>query len=436
MPDLDHVDSGAGVEAVDNATHLRELHRAALDIARERTDVDRALAAARDQLESARAELPLAERTAKTRRQSQLDAVRGRADLERRLQGLIESEALARTRRQQAEQRAQGFRAAATFAASGRTEGETPDAERIERERLVEARAIREASVAESRATEEHTEELKIGKLRAELEMHVAAEREVEAAFALERETAEKRTAELNDQIARLTIEIEAFEIALEQLTESSEAIAHECSQISAEFDDERRATRESIETRLAELRAIEADAARERAQLETMLADLAASDAEATSQADLAATNGAHERNGVHDAAGGGQAAGGAIGAATATQDGARAAASSEASAKAAEPVKAPLYVARPATAKPAAKVDSFIRPERTPYRPTVPAQTGSQEELIPGFKSLVGNIFARKPRVEPVPDVVEPVEGSSIADRIARDFGLLGGGPETPKP
>ena len=429
MADLEPAyDLAATGEPVDPEAHLRELNRAALDIARERADLERALAEGRKRLETARAELPVAERTAKTRRQSQLDAVRGRADLERRLQSLIESEALARTRRQQAEQRAQGFRAAATFAASGRSEGGPPDPERLERERLVEARAMREAAVAESRAAEEHAEELKIGKLRAELEMHVAAEREVETAFAQERDEAEKRTAVLHKEISRLVVEIEDAEIALEHLAEAAATIAAERSSLTAEFDDQRRATRETIEVRIVELRGIEADAIRERTQLEAMLADLIAREAADADGGDPIAATLARSA-----AASDGSSADSKTPAASDSDVAAAPAA------KADDAPKTPLYVARPTPAKPAAKAkptESFIRPERTPFRPAAPApKTSDDEELIPGLKSLVGNIFTRKTRPETAPEPVEPEESASIADRIARDFGLLGANDEPKK-
>ncbi len=400
---------------IDAEAHLRELNRAALALAHERRENERTLVAAREQLETARAELPVAERTAKTRRQSQLDAVRGRADLERRLQNLIETEALARTRRQQAEQRAQGFRAAATFAASGRHDGGEDDAERLERERLVEARAIREAGVAESRASEEHAEELKIGKLRAELEMHVAAEREVESNFAFERETAEKRSVELQHEIARLAAEIEDVEIALEGLAEAAETIASERAALAAEYGDQRRATRESVEVRIEELRRLEADAIRERTDLEKMLAELTASDAaEDLSLADAATAQSAQEDAIAQPAA---------------------MAAAVPAPAEVEEIAKTPLFVTRP-TLRPGQKpkaAESFIRPAERPRTAPTAAKAGDDEELIPGLKSLVGNIFTRKRPELPVA-ATEAEESSSIADRIARDFGLLGASPEEP--
>ena len=406
------------MEYVDPEQHIRDLTRATIDIARERAELEGTLTLARVRLDEARAELPVAEHTAKMRRQSQLDAVRGRADLERRLQTLIESEALARTRRQQAEQRAQGFRAAATFAASGRAESDGSDAavdpERNERERLVEARAIREASAAEARAAEERAEEQKIGKLRAELEMHVAAEREVELGFATERAQAEHRNIELREIIDRTTIEIEACELAVERLASEAAHVAEQRAAISEAVDDDRRASREIMEARILELRAIESAAISERGQLEAMIADLITSE-NAEREARLALENATIARS---DPA--------AIAATVAEP--ATIVPSSEP-----EKPKAPLYVARPTAAKPSEKVktESFIRPGRAPA--PVP-KSGTDEELIPGLKSLVGNIFTRAKKPEPIPEVVEPMESSSIADRIARDFGLLGG--DQPQP
>jgi hypothetical protein len=412
------------MDYVDPSQHIRDLTRATIDIARERAELERALTLARVRLDDARLEIPVAERTAKMRRQGQLDAVRGRADLERRLHTLLESEALARTRRQQAEQRAQGFRAAATFAASGRAEvdGTDPaaDPERNERERLVEARATREAGAAEARAAEERADEQKIGKLRAELEMHVAAEREVGLGFAAERDEAERRTLELREIVDRTTIEIGTLELAIERLAEEAALIAERRAALSEAFDDERQASLEIMEARVRELREIESGAAAERVALEAMIAALVAS--EDAQRAALLALE--------HDAIAKADAEAVAVAVAEFAEHAAAAATlEAAASTPSSEPEKpkAPLYVARPAAAKLPEKVktESFIRPDRTP--PPVVKRAGD-EELIPGLKSLVGNIFTRAKKPEPIPDVVEPPESSSIAERIARDFGLLG--------
>ena len=405
-------------EYVDPDQHGRDLTRATIEIASERAELERTLDLARVRLEGARAELPVAERIANMRRQSQLDAVRGRADLERRLQTLLETEALARTRRQQAEQRAQGFRAAATFAASGRAETDDADGaadpDRNERERLVEARANREASTAEARAAEERAEEQKIGKLRAELEMHVEAEREVALGFATERDEAERRNLELREIVDRTTIEIGKWELGLESLSDEAALIAERRAALSEAFDDERRASMDIMEVRIRELREIESSAAAERVALEAMIAELVAS-VEAERAASLALE---------HAVIAKGDAEAVAV-----------AVAEASASTPSVEPEKArvPLYVARAAAIIPSAKTkaESFIRPDRTP--PPV-VKNGNNEELIPGFKSLVGNIFTRPKKSEPIPKVVEPPESSSIADRIARDFGLLGVDPPQP--
>ena len=56
----------------------------------------------------------------------------------------------------------------------------------------------------------------------------------------------------------------------------------------------------------------------------------------------------------------------------------------------------------------------------------------SGGGQDAAPDFRSLIGNIFTRRKAVEePVDD-----EGPSIADRIARDFGLLGAKDEEPAP
>lgn len=59
--------------------------------------------------------------------------------------------------------------------------------------------------------------------------------------------------------------------------------------------------------------------------------------------------------------------------------------------------------------------------------------------EELIPGFRSFIGNIFTRAKSTRPDAPEEEredPPESASIADRIARDFGLLGGNDTAPPP
>jgi len=99
------------------------------------------------------------------------------------------------------------------------------------------------------------------------------------------------------------------------------------------------------------------------------------------------------------------------------------------------------PLYVAKPAPAKatakptPAAKpapTESFIRPAAQTYRPANAASRGAdEEELIPGLRSFVGNFFAKKKAAAP-PKETQVEENSTVADRIARDFGLLGGDPK----
>jgi hypothetical protein len=61
-------------------------------------------------------------------------------------------------------------------------------------------------------------------------------------------------------------------------------------------------------------------------------------------------------------------------------------------------------------------------------------PAEGELDEELIPGFRSFIGNIFTRPKSARPEPEEEEreiPPESASIADRIARDFGLLGDDP-----
>jgi hypothetical protein len=425
------------VEPDDVATielHVRELTEHALVAARERAACEAALKNARETLAAAEKQLPEAEREAKERRQAQNDAIRGRAELEHRLTELIEAEDLTRARRQQAEQRAQGFRAAAAFAGAGRFEADAAnDNERYERERLVEERATREAAAAEARASEELAEETKIGRHRAEIEAHVDAERALEAEIASDRTSAEALVVALREKIESATFAVHEAEVQLARLDADRDRLAQERAVATERLREVGMRACGEIEARIAALRSQELELVRRREEQERLLASLIASAAPpepepepeheiepepAVEPGTLAAhadeeddivpfdvttapsTNGSHD---PHHAAQAGQA--------TAAPAGDSVQETRAHEAPPPEPhFSTVTFKATPATREPA--------PQRTPEPP------GGYGDDGPGFRSMIGNIFTRrKPVEEPILD-----EGPSIADRIARDFGLLG--------
>jgi hypothetical protein len=388
---------------------LHDLATAAQNVAGERAARERVIATTRAALDAVRADLTVTERAAKQQRQAQIDAVRGRADIERRLHDLGVAEALARTRRQHAEQKALGFRAAATFAASGRADAEgASDGDRTEHERLAEARATHEASAAESRAAEERAREAEIGRLRAELELQVAAERDVEAAFTKERDDTERGVAGLRDTLERTAADLHEAEVLLERLASEAERISAERAGIEKVLHDSSRRTRENIKSRIAELRHIEADAASERAEQERLLASVIAQENDVAREI---------------------------VWTEPVPAPPVAAAAPQPADQRAKLTFPQPLKTAASAPPAPAKTkaTESFVRPAPAPARrPVEKPAAGAHDELIPGLKSLMSNVFARKKTGVPPAPVVEA--GSSAADRIARDFGLLGATAETP--
>jgi hypothetical protein len=425
------------VEPDDVATielHVRELTEHALVAARERAACEAALKKARETLAAAEKQLPEAEREAKERRQGQNDAIRGRAELEHRLAELIEAEDLTRARRQQAEQRAQGFRAAAAFAGAGRLEAETAnDNERYERERLVEERATREAAAAEARASEELTEETKIARHRAEIEAHVDAERALEAEIASDRASAEALVTSLKEKIESATFAVHEAEVQLARLDADRERLAQERAVATERLREVGLRARGEIEARIAALRSQELELVRRREEQERLLASLIASAeppepepepepepvvepepepetlvAEDDENSDVVAfdVTTTPSTNGSHDTT---HAAQPETPAATAPAPPAQEKPAPQA------PPPEPHFSTVTFKATPAA---------REPAPPRTPETTSGYGDDGPGFRSLIGNIFTRrKPVEEPVED-----EGPSIADRIARDFGLLG--------
>ncbi len=395
---VEHGDDVASIEY-----HVRELTEHALDAARERAACERAVATSRAELEAAERELPVAERMAKERRQAQNDAIRGRAELEHRLAELVEAEDLTRARRQQAEQRAQSFRAAAAFAATGRAEAEAKgDSERADRERLVEDRATREASAAEARATEELAEETKIGRHRAEIETHVDAERALESEIASDRSQAEARLAELRETIERASFALHEAEVSLERLDATRDRLAEERAKAGQQLKDIGSRARVAIEQRIEELRQQEAAIASQRAEQERLLAVLLENERAlepepqpepepepVTAVAEYAAEDEPLAQDGPLETI--------------------RSAAPSDV---APQPEPAHFSTVTFTTSPSAPRDEAPPRPPDT-----------TDDDRSPDFRSLLGNIFTRRKPEEPVVD-----EGPSIAERIARDFGLLG--------
>jgi len=396
--------------------HVRELTEGALAAARERADCEAAIAKAREVPEAAQTDLPAAERFAKEQRQAQNDAIRGRAELEHRLTELVENEDLTRQRRQQAEQRAQGFRAAAAFATAGRGEAEASgDMERISRERMVEERANREAATAETRAAEELGEETRLGRLRSEIENHVEAERALEADIANDRASAEARLNALRETIEKATFDLHEAEVNLERLDADHERLAQERAAVGERLREVGMRARTQIEARIEDLRAQEAALAREREEQERLLAALEENERSLNPQPDppaeemvhASAVAEAHDQNGSV----------------------AVTAASFDAPADAPAPPPEPHFSTMSYTATQARDAARSANPPEAEPPSNYDDRSGARS--LRG-NSLIGNIFARrKPVEEPVED-----EGPSIADRIARDFGLLGSIEEPEEP
>jgi hypothetical protein len=391
-------------------SQVRQLTEHTLEAARERSACERTVAQARAAFEGAQRELPAAERDAKERRQSQNDAIRGRAELEHRLAELVETEDLTRARRQQAEQRAQSFRAAAAFATTGRTEAEAAgDSERAERERMVEDRATREAASAEARATEELGEETKVARHRAEIETHVEAERSLEAEIAADRASAEARVVELREIIEREEFALHEAEVNLERLDTDRDRLAQERAAAGEKLREIGDRARGEIEARIATLREQEAALASERIEQERLLYILLENDRRIEQEAQEKA----HQELEAHDALESSTDAA-AQHPETETESASDAPAESPQASEASETSGAqPHYSTVTFTASPSAP--------RDPSRALV--FESDDDERGPGFRSIIGNIFTRRKPEEPVVD-----EGPSIAERIARDFGMLG--------
>jgi hypothetical protein len=399
--DLEHEDL-AEIEQ-----RLRDLTEHALEAARERAACETAADRARETLEAAHAELPVAERIAKERRQAQHDALRGRAELEHRFAELSEVEELTRARRLQAQQRAQGFRAAAAFAGAGRTEAEAgQEIERGQRERLVEERAAREAAAAEARASEELAEETKVGRHRAEIEKHLEAERALEAEIRSDRTGAEARVTTLRETIESASFELHEAQVNLERLNAERERLAKERALAGERLREVGARAREEIEARVRELRAKELEIALEREEQERLLAVLSQNEEPLEPEPQAAHS-----------------------------EDDAVAALVDEADEHVAAESASPEVAAEPPAPEPHFSTVTFTAhpPARdaAPASRAVPEAGYDHEDIGPDFRSLIGNIFTRRKAIE------DPIEeaGPSIAERIARDFGNLGGSDDEPE-
>jgi hypothetical protein len=412
MDRFSRTDSGTMADMLDRddvavlESHVRQLTEHTLEAARERAACERTVAQARAALDAAQRELPAAERNAKERRQSQNDAIRGRADLEHRLAELVESEDLTRARRQQAEQRAQSFRAAAAFATTGRTEAEAAgDAERAERERTVEDRATREAAAAEARATEELAEETKVARHRAEIETHVEAERALEAEIAADRASAEARVVELREIIEREEFALHEAEVNLQRLDADRDRLAEERAAAGEKLREIGDRARGQIEARIATLREQEAALANERIEQERLLYILLENDRRIEQEAHEKAHQELEEQQVL-----------------AAAEDTVAEHHEAESEPAAEHPDDSP-QAADASAAQPHFSTVTFTASPSAPRDPARSLVFESDDDRGPGFRSIIGNIFTRRKAEEPVVD-----EGPSIAERIARDFGMLG--------
>jgi hypothetical protein len=224
---------------------------------------DAAIAAAREHDLRAQTDLPEAEQLACDRRRLYDDALRGRSAFERRLARVVEAQERARIRRERAAAYACGLRNAAVFANLAAAEADrATDTARAARERLIAERSGREAALADAQTAEARTEEERLRSARADLERHIAAQRAVERRLETECSEADARVAALYDALDDAAIALREAEFAQDRIARASD-------------DTALRRTREAIERRIAELRATEREAARERAEHENVLAAL-----------------------------------------------------------------------------------------------------------------------------------------------------------------
>jgi hypothetical protein len=128
---------------------------------------------------------------------------------------------------------------------------------------LVAERSTHEAKLADAQAADARTDEERLRVTRFELERHIAAQREIERRLMSDRVEADRRVTALHDALDDASLALREAEIAHDGLRASG--------------DEARRHARDAIVQRIAELREIESDAARERAEHERTLAALEA---------------------------------------------------------------------------------------------------------------------------------------------------------------
>jgi len=377
----------------------RDIDDSLLQAKKDRTAGEATVTEARRSFAVAQAQLAEAERYAKGRRQALNATTRARIELERRFGELNEAEAVARARRQQSEQRAKGLAAAAAFAAQARLDAEEAgDHERAEKERLVEERATKQAAASESRVLHDLADERKISALRAEVEGHISAEREMEATLTRARGEAEARIEDLRRRVEHASEAVDAAELALQHVDGEHQRLMHERTLADQQAREQQRQQRTEIESRIAQLRAAERAAASQRQESERALAQLLDNPADA--QPPVAETP-RHQ---------------------TVTP--------------APEPVTT--NAIPPAVAASAAETtgqgtsDAVRRPASVSANGAGRPAPIDVDTIFPAMSGIVRNLFGRAKRA-PEP-IAEPEDGTSVADRIARDFGLLGHSEPTP--
>ncbi len=425
--------------------------------AQERADAETAVSAARARVASVAERLPAVEALAKKRRQARHDAVRDRAEIERRLSALLEEENSARSRRRQAEQLAEGFRSAEAFAAASGSEAQRGgDGDRMMHENSVASRARIEAQQAQARVAELRQIEDEITRNREEVEGHVLAEREFESKLAADRDETEAEAAALRAELLAAKHAYEEARETLERLDHEAQRVVGERSEVTQRLLEARARARAEIEGRIRALREEERELAARRAAEEKVLAALLQAENRANAEITVrerdeakrltaerneraraeraereraaAEALDASERQNASDAKG-------PTPTTHAANNGATSLVSPEAGAAPATPPpvappKPPTPTPAPAAAspKPSAPPSNGAPPPRPAAaasanrdEPSALSQLAADSPILRGLISLFGRKSAAAPE-EPA------LDGPSIADRIARDFGALG--------
>jgi hypothetical protein len=361
------------------------------------------------------------------------------------------------------------LRGAASFATISATEAEARgDHVRAERERLVAERALRECASAEARAADERAEERRLRALRTDVDVHVIAEAELERTLAIARLEAEARVGEMRLKLESASGALYEAEARRALLADEAAEIEREATKARRILDDATRMARSAVEARIATLQRIELEAAAERIELEAQLSIIASAEArvaaaarevefaleleqaareEAASHAfvppdaDLPSEREtpapqahayAAETDAAHDRAAAAHAVEAHAVEVHASEAHATEAHPSEAhaqdAAESATPAVAPVVANLPARSAPGSGTTSPV-----PISIAAPLGGGAvkieEDELIPGLRGLFDSLTGRRrSSAEPAAE-----ESSSVADRIARDFGLLGDRPES---